>query len=178
METYIAEEIEPSLEKVDRGCLEIASLYHVPMPSQGLMLERGVRKRTLIALHRKGLLDRLHPDRYVLHDSLRSYFSGSIPAHRLEEIVPKVVERLLGEARRQADRGSPGEAIPFLGNAVEIDDDPKRLFTSLELLARVRRFAGDFDGAIEALRTALGIAPKLQAEARPSCMGRLPGVCF
>ncbi|MFQ5837886.1 MAG: tetratricopeptide repeat protein [Thermoplasmata archaeon] len=175
LETYISEEIEPSLEQGERRCLEAASFYQLPVPSEGLLLERGVRRRTLVGLQRKGLLDRVDPDRFILHSSLQTYFQEGLSLERREALVPKVVSWLRKEARALADGGNPHEAIMHLGNAVTVEVDPVRETSSLERLAELRCYVGDYPGAIEAYRSALMKTTDVVVRAR---LSREIGRCF
>ncbi len=155
METYIAEEIEPGLGDAERACLETASLYRFPVPVDGLLLEPGARRRTLIRLHRKGLLDRTDAGQFVLHDALRTYFRQGVPPNRAEKLVSRVVEWLRDKAARVADAGDVQAAITYVGNAVAVDTKAARLSSSLRLLGKLRKYAGDYAGAIEAYGAAL-----------------------
>ena len=155
LEAYIAEEIEPVLSRPERRCLEIASLYQIPVPPSGLLLERGVRTATLVRLGRRGLLDHIDPDRLVLHDTLRSYFRQGVSQERLEEIVGKIVPWLTETAQDLAKAGSPEDGIAYAQNAVAIDAKSSRLVASNEILGKLRRFVGDYPGASEAYQTAL-----------------------
>ncbi len=166
LEMYIAEEIEPGLSRPQRRCLEVASFYQIPVPSNGLLLERGVRTSTLVGLGTKGLLDRVESDRLVLHDTLRSYFGRGVSEERAEEIVEKVIPWLRETAQERAEAGSPEQGIGFVQNAVAIDADPARLISSLEMLGRLRRFVGDHPGAVEAYRSALREATESEVQAR------------
>ncbi|MEE9593365.1 MAG: AAA family ATPase, partial [Thermoplasmata archaeon] len=166
LEVYIAEEIEPRLSRPERKCLEAASLYQVPVPNQGLLLERGVRTSVLVSLERKGLLEHVDPDRLVLHDTLRSYFGRGLSQERLEDLTEKIVPWLQTAAEAQAEQGSPEEGIVFVQNAVAVDSNRSRLVPSLELLGRLRKFVGDSPGAIEAYRTALRHATEGEVQAR------------
>ncbi len=166
LETYIAEEIEPGLSEIERACLETASLYQLPVPLDALQLEAGVRKRILIQLHRKGLLDRVNSDLFVLHDALRAYFREGVPPERVEGLVSRVVEWLRVKAAEVADSGDIQAAIAYIGNAVAVDSDAARLSSSLRLLGKLRRFAGDYPGAIEAYWAAIRKAEELKDQAR------------
>ena len=166
VEVYIAEEIEPGLSRPERRCLEVASFYQIPVSSSGLLLERGVRGSTLVGLRKKGLLDDIDPDRLALHDTLRGYFVKGVSRERAEEIAAKVVPWLRSTALDLAERGSPEEGIGYVQNAVAVEADPARLVSSLELLAGLRRFVGDYPGAVEAYRTALRTSRDRKVQAR------------
>ncbi len=155
LETYIAEEIEPGLEDEERGCLEVASLYHLPVSSRGLLLVSWARTRTLVSLRRKGLLTPTDSDRYLLHDALRSYFHEGLSSQRKTELVSLVAPWLLREALEAQDRGRPHEAIAYLGNAVVVEVDPARRVANLQRLGDLRRHVGDYPGALEAYQAAL-----------------------
>ena len=155
LEVYIAEEIEPGLSRPERRCLEVAALYEFPVPPSGLLIERSVRTATLVALRKKGLLDRVDPNRLVLHDTLRSYFGRGVSQERLEEISGKIVPWLRETAQNLAEAGSPDDGIAYAQNAVTIDANASRRVSSLEILGRLRRFVGDYPGAMEAYQTAL-----------------------
>ena len=166
VEMFIAEEIEPDLTRPQRRCLEVASFYQIPVLASGLLLERGVRKSTLVALGKKGLLDHDSSDRLVLHDTLRTYFGDGVSRERAEEIVEKVVPWLRETAHDLAEGGSPEQGIGYVRNAVAVDANPSRLVSSLEVLGRLRRFVGDYPGAIEAYRIALPKAGDREVQAR------------
>lgn len=166
LEVYISEEIEPRLSSPERRCLEVASLYQVPVPPSGLLLEKGVRTRVLVSLRKKGLMEHIEPDHLFLHDTLRSYFGRGVSAERREEIAGKVVPWLRNAAQDLAEGGSPEQGIVFVQNAVAVDTNPSRLVSSLEVLGRLRKFVGDLPGAIEAYRTALRHAREPDDQAR------------
>ncbi|MEE9593352.1 MAG: tetratricopeptide repeat protein, partial [Thermoplasmata archaeon] len=166
LEVYIAEEIEPGLSRPQRRCLEVASFYQIPVPYSGLLLEQGVRTSTLVGLRKKGLLDRVESERHVLHDTLRSYFGRGVSKERAEEIIEKVVPWLRETAQERAEAGSPEQGIGYVQNAVAIDANSARLISSLEILGRLRKFVGDYPGAVEAYRSALRDATESQDQAR------------
>lgn len=155
VETYISEEIDPGLDDAERGCLEVASLYQIPAPSDGLLLEGNARRSSLVGLQRKGLLDQVESDRFVLHDTIRTYFQQGLSVERRKVLVDKVVPRLLDEAERLARQGRPQDAISYLGNAVAVEVDAARKLSNLQRLGDLRRSAGDYPGAMEAYRTAM-----------------------
>ncbi len=166
VEVFIAEEIEPVLTSPQTRCLEVASFYQVPVPEAGLLLEKDVRKGTLVALRKQGLLDYAPSNRLVLHATLRSYFGRGVSRERAEEIVEKVVPWLREAAHELAEGGNPEQGIGYVQNAVSIDSKPSRLVSSRELLGRLRRFVGDYPGAIEAYRKALREAGERKVQAR------------
>ncbi len=166
LEMFIAEEIEPGLTRPQRRCLEVGSFYQIPVQESGFLLERGARKSTLLTLVNKGLLDRAPADRLVIHDTLRNYFGKGVSRERSEEIIEKVVPWLRDMAHDLAEGGSPEQGIGYVQNAVAIDAKPSRLVSSLEVLGRLRRFVGDYPGAIEAYRIALPKAEDRETQAR------------
>ncbi len=166
LETYISEEIEPSLDQVERGCLEVASQYRFPVPGEGFLLEGQARGRTLVGLRRKGLLDRVNSERFLLHDALRSYFRRGISRERRERMIPLVVDWLRTRAKELTEAGNPHEAITYMENALAADDDPTSLISSLRFLGRLRRLVGDYPKAVEAYRMALGITKEAAERAR------------
>jgi len=155
LETYITEQIEPSLDPAERDALEIASLYDIPVPGPGLLLEEEVRGRTLIGLRRKGLLTPVDKDLFTVHEAIRTFVRDGLSAERKETLVRKIVPWLLQGSLAAIERGDAHGAISFLGNAVSIEVDPSRRRTNLELLGDLRRRVGDVPGAMDAYRTVL-----------------------
>lgn len=155
LETYIAEQIEPSLDPAERDALETASLYDIPVPNAALLLEEEVRGRTLIGLRRKGLLTSVDKERFAVHEAIRTFVRNGLSVERRERIVRKVVPWLLQAALLAVERGEAHAAISYLGNAVSIETDPSRRRTNLDLLGNLRRRVGDIPGALDAYRTAL-----------------------
>jgi tetratricopeptide (TPR) repeat protein len=155
LETYIAEQIEPSLAPTERIALETASFYAVPVPADGLLLEEDVRGRTLIALQRKGLLTPVDTDEYTVHDAIRTFVRNGLPHERKERLVGKVVQWLMQASRAACDRGDSQAAISYLANAVSIEVDPMLHRSNLERLGDLRRQVGDVPGALDAYRTVL-----------------------
>lgn len=155
--SYIAEEIDPSLDEEERNCLRIASLYQVPVAAQGLLLGKTGGMSTVIGLQRKALLDELDTGEVLLHDFLRDYFLKGTPLGRRETLVNSVVPWLLKEAEEADLKGKPLDAISFLENAVVVEVDPNRQSSNLIFLGRLRRAAEPPDptGAVEAYRRAL-----------------------
>jgi tetratricopeptide (TPR) repeat protein/DNA-binding MarR family transcriptional regulator len=155
LDAYVSEEIERGLDDAERGCLEAASFCQVPVPTDVLRIEPGVRSKTLVALERKGLLTPVGPDRFVVHETLRDYFLRGLSAPRREALVDAVVPRLLDAARDAERAGRLPEAIAYVGNAAFVDVDRARRLLCLGKLADLRRYVGDIPGAIDAHRTAL-----------------------
>lgn len=166
IETYIAEQIEPALREEERGCLEIASLYQLPVPAEALLLEGEVRQATIVSVLGKGLLGQVDAQTFLLHDSLRAYFQGGLSRSRRAGLVERVVGWLHERGRRAAREGHPNEAIRFLGNAISVEVEEERVVQSLELLARYRRWIGDLPGAVEVYRVALTHAKDPATRAR------------
>ena len=155
LETYIAEQIEPSLDPAERSALEIASLYDVPVPAAGILLEEDVRGRTLIALRRKGLLTPVGTDLLTVHEAIRTFVRDGLPKERRGTLVAKIVPWLIQGSRAAVERGDAPSAISYLGNAVSIEVDPLRRRSNLELLGDLRRRVGDIPGAADGYRMAL-----------------------
>ena len=155
--SYIAEEIDPSLNEEERNCLRIASLYQVPVAAQGLLLGKTGGMSTVIGLQRKALLDELDTGEVLLHDFLRDYFLKGTPLGRRDTLVNSVVPWLLKEAKEANLNGKLLDAISFLENAVVVEVDPNRQSSNLVFLGRLRVSAGppDLTGAVEAYRRAL-----------------------
>jgi len=166
LETYIAEQIDPSLAKEERECLEIASFYHLPVPPEAMLLTSGARRRILIDLHRKGLVTSTDSGRFVVHDALRSYFQGSLPAERRASIASEVARWLSGKSDEAKAQGRPHEAVAYLGNAAVVEVDPGRRGSILAKLGDLRRLVGDYPGAIEAYRAGARDASDRAAVAR------------
>jgi len=166
VEAYIAEEIEPALESVERGCLQLASFYDVSVPSRGLLHEREATAKTLVDLHKKGLLTATESDRYILHDSLRDYFQQGLSTERRTALVATVIPWLLREAETCATEGRPLDAIACLGNALSVDMDQDRRPATLERIGDLRRIVGDLPGAVDAYRTVMTTVESPAAKAR------------
>ncbi len=166
LEEYIAEQVEPSLVETERACLEAASVYQVPVTLDGLLLDADAGRKDIIGLVRKGLLDSSGADRFVVHDSIRSYFERGLSSPRRETLVAKIVAWLLKDAREAARLGDVSRAIAYLGNVLTIEIDPSRRAASLEELGKLRGRLGDVSGALDAYRAALAGSTKPEARAR------------
>ena len=166
LDSYIAEEIEPSLEREEVACLHVASLYELPVPPEGLLLESRGGLGTVVDLQRRGLLERAEGGRVLLHDSLRDYFRRGLPGERRENLVQKVVSWLTKEAEKAEGERRRDAAIALLENAVQIEVEPRRRVLSLELLGETRRSAADFLGALDTFRTALRVVTEDADKAR------------
>jgi len=154
LETYIAEQIDPSLEADERACLQTGAFYYVPVSPEGLSLTGDVSRRTLANLHRKGLLTASDAGRYTIHDALRSYFEGTLSGLEKASLSVRVFDWLADQASEAAASGRLPEAIAFLGNGVAIDVDAGRRIVGLNRLGEFRRLTGDYPGAIDAYRAA------------------------
>ena len=156
VEAYISEEIDRTLDDSERGCLEAASFCNVPVPIDVLLVEPGVRTKTVIGLERKGLLTTVGSDRRVVHETLRDYFRQGLSDERRDALIGSVVPKLLDAARDAETRGRLSDAIAYVGNAVFVESDRERRTLCLRKLADLRRSIGDLPAAIESYRTALG----------------------
>ena len=163
--TYITEEVEPTLEEGERECLEIASLYEVPVPAEALLVGGGAGVRTLVSLQRKGLLIELGTGMFLVHDLLRSYFRKGLERERSVVLTKKIVDWLVEEAETRQRTERPHDGIALLENAVRIEVDPRRRLSALKRLAEVRGHMGDFLGCIEARRIALNETTEPMAKA-------------
>lgn len=166
--TYVAEEIEETLDEAERGCLEAASFCHVSVPIDVLLVESGARTNTIVGLERKGLITPVGPDRFVVHETLRDYFRSGLSEERRAALIEAVVPRLLDAARDAETRGRLSEATAYVGNAAFIETDRERRRLCWRKLADLRRYVGDLPGAIDAYRTALGDAADAGDRARLS----------
>lgn len=166
LETFLVEELEPSLDPVERECLEVASFYEVPVPADGLLFEERTRRHTLASLRRKGLLDRVGTESFAAHEFLRAYFQKSLSEDRRATLASRVVSWLSRRAEFAAGQGLPSEAIAYLANAIRVDLEPPRRCVHLEELGDLRRLTGDTTAAIEAHRSALNQAESPEARAR------------
>lgn len=166
LEAYITEEIESSLNEEERRCLQAASLYEVPVPSRGLLLEERGGTHTLFSLRRKGLLEQLETGNWVAHDLLRAYFQKAMASERRIALVSKAVHWLRKEAEKAVRDGNPGDAIPLLENAILIEIDPSRTVPTLQRLGELAESAGDWVRAANAYREASGAATEPAKRAR------------
>ena len=162
---YVAEEIEPSLQKAGRECLEVASFYEVPVPVDGFLLGRRGGTRTVLDLQRRGLLDEVDPGIYRAHDLIREYFRQGIPREREETLLGRVVDWLTERSRIAAGTGDPLSAIAFLQNALMLERDSDRLLLILKLLGTQRDTLGDLPGAIAAYEAATALTSDSQTRA-------------
>ena len=154
LETYIAEEIEPSLTEEERTSLQIASFYEVPVPSQALLLDKSSDVRTVVALQRKSLLEG-SGSHITLHESLRRYFQSGLSSEQRETLVEKVVAWLMSEAEGSIQSGNVREAIPLLENSARIEVNPVRQVSNLRRLGDLRKLVGEYPASIDAYRRAL-----------------------
>lgn len=155
LETYITEQIEPSLDSSERAALEIASLYDIPLPGAGLLLEEEVRGRTLIGLRRKGLLTPVDKDLFTVHEAIRIFIRDGLSMERKVTLVGKIVPWLLQGSQSALEKGDGHGAISYLANAVSMEVDLSRRRSNLERLGDLRRQVGDVPGAMDAYRTVL-----------------------
>ncbi len=155
LHAFIAEEVVPHLDEAEHGCLQAASLFELPVPSEALLLEGRADLGTVIGLQGNGLLDAIGDGRVLLHDSLREYFRRGLPRDREDALKVRVVPWLLQEADRAEAAQDGNSALAFLGNALLLDDVPGRRTRSLEKVGDLRRGLGDLTGAVEAFRQAL-----------------------
>lgn len=166
LEAFLVEELEPSLDPVERECLEVASLYEVPVPADGLLFEERARRHTLAILTRKGLLDRVGTESFAAHEFLRAYFQKSLSQDRRANLAARVVSWLSHRAEIAAHHGLPSEAIAYLANAIRADLEPGRRCVHMEELGDLRRLTGDTTAAIEGYRSALNLADSPPARAK------------
>lgn len=162
LEAYVSEEIEPELGRGERRCMEVASFYHIPVPSSGLLLEAGVGRKTLVSLEKKGLLEVVNHDRYVLHALLQNYFEKGLALERRRKLIPQVVEWIMDQAEEEAGGGNPQRSIELIGNALVMDLEHLQRATNLERMGRYRRVLGDFPGAEKAYRKSCGLFEEAQ----------------
>lgn len=166
LETYISEQIEPSLSKEERDCLQIACLYELPVRAEGLLLEERGGTGTLISLKRKSLLEQLDSGEWVAHDLIRSYFQDGLPLERRRDLVNKVVPWLREEASRFSNRGKPQDAVALLENALLIERRRDRQVLVLESLAEQRNIVGDYLRSEETYRKAIRQTNDVKLKAR------------
>jgi len=164
--TYIAEQIEPSLDDAERECLVAASFYSVPVPAQGLLLDGQSDARPLVGLQRKGLLGQVASGKYVLHDTLKEYFQQSLASDRRKVLNAKAVAWLSDQAERASEAGSLQDAVAYLGNAAELELDRTRSATIMERIGVLRMMIVQVVGAENAFRAALEEAGEPRARAR------------
>ncbi|MGI0149570.1 MAG: tetratricopeptide repeat protein, partial [Thermoplasmata archaeon] len=155
LETYIAEQIEPSLDLAERSALEVASFYDIAVPASGLLLEEDVRGRTLIGLRRKGLLSPVGSDLFAVHEAIRTFVRDGLSTARKETLVAHIVPWLLQGSQTALERGDAHAAISYLANAVAIETYPARRRSNLEQLGDLRRQVGDVPGAMDSYRMVL-----------------------
>jgi len=156
LEAYISEQIEPALDDAERACMEAASFYYVPVPSEGLLVEGKAGRRTLLSLERKGLLSPFSVDRYTAHDAIQTYFQKALSSERRAALAPLVSAWLSVQGGNAETKGRLQEAIMYLGNAVAIERGRVRPAATLHRLGDLRRHVGDHLGAKEAYQEALG----------------------
>ncbi len=155
LETFIAREVEPSLNDEERECLEIASFYEIPVPREGLLLGPSGGLRTIDSLLSKALLEELEGSLLQAHDVLRHYFRSGMPRGRVEELGDTVVHWLLGQSESATERGAWGDAVSLMENALMFETDSTRRLSSLERLGGLRTSMGYPSGGLEAYRAAL-----------------------
>ena len=164
--TYIAEQIEPSLDDAERDCLEAASFYDIAVPAQGLLLGGRVRTSTLVRLRRNGLLGQAGTGHYVLHDTLKDYFQQSLAADRRNSLSAKIVAWLLEQGEEATRRGEPQEAVGYLKNAAKLEQNRPRWGSVMERLGEMHLLLSQNASAERAFRTALQEATEPRVQAR------------
>jgi DNA-binding MarR family transcriptional regulator len=164
--TYIADEIEPTLEESERGCLLAASFYDIPVPASGLLLRGAADTRPLVRLQRKGLLGQVASGRYILHDTLKEYFHQGLAPEPMKALRAEVVAWLLEQAEQAARRGDPDEGLAYLGNAAKLEADRIRWASIMERIGDLRLLANHVAEAERSFHPALGEAAGPQARAR------------
>ncbi|NIN67484.1 MAG: AAA family ATPase [Anaerolineae bacterium] len=166
LETYIAEEIIPALDKDERFALDVASFFDVAVSSEDLVRAGGFGRETVLSLQRKSLLEKSETRIEVVHDLIKEYLRLSLPQKRKEDIASKVVPWMQEEADRRASQRDFEAAIALLENAVAVDPDRGRRIRSLEHMAYVCRLTGDFPGATEIYREVLDLVQGRTRRAR------------
>ncbi len=181
LHAYIGEEVAPLLNQEEHHCLEVASLFELPIPPEGLLLEEGGELGTVLSLQRKGLLDDIGAGKVALHDSLREYFRRGLPPKREETLVDQVVPWLLQEAEKAVAGSRVGTrrswllakhpkgaetALALIGNALLLDNVASRRVRSLERLGDLRRVLGDLSGAVKAFQQALASTSEKEMQGR------------
>ncbi len=166
LEDYICEEIEPWLDDDERDCIEVASLYEVPVSARGLLVNERGGTRTLVGLQKKGLLLRLASGRFVVHDTVRGYFREGLSSERRSILADRVVPALLHEVGEAAKANRLQEAIACLENALMIETRPLRKLTLLEQLGELREETQDLPGALDTYRVAMKEASEPGTRAR------------
>ncbi len=155
LEDYIAEEIEPTLDDEERGVMQAASLYEVPVPAAALLLEARSGTGVLLSLYRKGLLDKVGTERFSLHDAVRSYFLADLHPDWKRPLAEEAASWLLDESEQSALKGNMRIAMSQIENAAAIDTSNTLKMKILERLGDVRIRIGDAVGAESAFRRAL-----------------------
>ncbi|MFQ5883328.1 MAG: tetratricopeptide repeat protein [Candidatus Methylomirabilales bacterium] len=166
LHAYISEEIAPQLAEEERRCLQVASLFEIPVPPEGLLLEHRGDLGTVLGLQRKGLLDEVKGGKVALHDALREYFRRGLPQERKEVLIDRVVLWLLREADKAEEARQWETALAFLGNALLLDGEASRRGRSLEKIGDLRREVGDSTGAVEAFQQALDLTSEKDIQGR------------
>ncbi len=155
LDTYLTEEIEPSLTQEERECVHLGSFYQIPVPAEALLVGDTGTRSAVVTLQKKGILERAVSDRVAIHDFLRDHFARALGGPQ-RQVLAERASRWLSEAAEKASHGGEiREAIVLLKNAVAIEFDSERRVTLFERLAHLRYMSGDVSGALETYRMAL-----------------------
>jgi tetratricopeptide (TPR) repeat protein len=115
---FIEETIYGELSDSERRLMKLGSLYIVPVPRDALLPDTTMIHDVLLSLVDRALLMPVGHDRFVVHDTIREFFSDILTPSERRDFAPFAVGQLRSLAAAAYEARDAVAALDILSNAL------------------------------------------------------------
>lgn len=151
---FIEEEIYREMSEPERRTLKVASLFHVAVPRDALLVDSDTSADGLLTLANRALLRPVGADAYAIHETLRDFFSSILTSAERQRLGSLACTHLRSLADAARASGNPVGAIDYLSNAVRLAVSPAERAELWEALGDASEKIGDLPAVLTAYKEA------------------------
>ncbi len=163
---FLEEEVYSQLTEAERKMMQVASLYRVPVPPNALYAEVPLNHSTLASLVGRALLRRVREGNLEVHDSIREFFTTTLPPEERNRLGDFAVDQLQQLSAAQKSMGQTIACADSLRNAIELAREGRLRSSLQESLGDVLESIGEHPQSLAAYWNAMDEAGDQLALAR------------
>lgn len=163
---YLEEEVYAGLSERERGMMELASIYRVPVPREALFADPEWSLDDFLSLRDRALLRPVAEGRFEAHDTIREFFGDLLTPPQRELWSAFAVQQLRALASEATDAGEYAASSGYLSNALALSTAPEEQAELWEALGDVSQHLGDLLAVSRAYREAAALAVEGEGRAR------------
>lgn len=163
---FIEEEIYLRLTEPERRMIKLASMYQVPVPRDGYLVDDSLVGDVLSSLRRQSLILPRGRERWGIHDAIREFLTGFISDVELEELGQVAARNLRALGTQARESGDGLSCVAYLSNAVQMPVPHDERLALLESLGDAHLEIGGLEETLAAYKGAMGLTSDREVLAR------------